>query len=125
MPVLAKRTVKMNLRSDRLEKIIREASEQSGRGIVPRLHSVAGFEAALNHAKENNQVNFFLDVSGHGIDNSKPTKLQTGVFVGPEGGWDNSEIEKAQEIGFEVVSLSKLILRAETAAILGVYSVLV
>ena len=37
IPIVTERTIKLNLRADRLEKIIREAAEQSGRGVVPRL----------------------------------------------------------------------------------------
>ena len=38
VPIISSRTIKLNLREDRLEKIIKEAAEQSGRGIVPKLN---------------------------------------------------------------------------------------
>jgi 16S rRNA (uracil1498-N3)-methyltransferase len=37
------------------------------------------------------------------------------VFIGPEGGFDESEIELAKEAGFEIITLGKRILRTETA----------
>ena len=45
-----------------------------------------------------------------------------GVFVGPEGGWDEEEIKKAQSSnGFAFVGLGKTVLRAETAAVIASY----
>src|SRR3989344_4947911 len=38
VPIITERTVKLDIRKDRLEKIIREAAGQSGRGTVPVLH---------------------------------------------------------------------------------------
>ena len=43
-----------------------------------------------------------------------------GIFIGPEGGFDEKEIEKAINNGGEVISLGKRILRTETAAITAV-----
>ena len=43
-----------------------------------------------------------------------------GVFIGPEGGFDKKEIEKALEIGAKTISLGKRILRTETAAVTAV-----
>ncbi len=120
VPVISKRTIKLNLRNERLEKIAREAAEQSGRGVVPKLHQMMGFEAALNHAKENNSENMFFDISGKKPEFEKNNN-SVGVFIGPEGGWEDFEIKKAQKMGFRVVSLSKLTFRAETAAIIAIY----
>jgi 16S rRNA (uracil1498-N3)-methyltransferase len=39
------------------------------------------------------------------------------VFVGPEGGFEESEIEAALEGGARTISLGKRILRTETAAL--------
>ena len=43
VPIITERTVKLNLNIERLEKIIKEAAEQSGRGIVPVLHKPIEF----------------------------------------------------------------------------------
>lgn len=39
------------------------------------------------------------------------------IIIGSEGGFDDSEVEKAKQIGANIVSLGKRILRCETAAI--------
>src|SRR3989338_7391335 len=46
-PMITERTVKTGLNFERLEKIIREASEQSGRSVLPRLYPISNFEDAL------------------------------------------------------------------------------
>ena len=43
--------------------------------------------------------------------------MTIGIFIGPEGGYDEKEIEKAKAAGGEIVSLGKRILRTETASI--------
>ena len=46
--------------------------------------------------------------------------MSVGILIGPEGGFDEKEIEIAKENGGKVVSLGKRILRTETAAITSV-----
>ena len=46
--------------------------------------------------------------------------MTIGIFIGPEGGYEEKEIEKAKATGGEIVSLGKRILRTETAAIISV-----
>ena len=43
-----------------------------------------------------------------------------GIIIGPEGGFEDSEIDKAMAMGADIVSLGKRILRTETAAITAV-----
>lgn len=122
MPIVVEQTIKLNIRKDRLEKIIKEVAEQSGRGIVPILQDPIDFEEAAKSAKRNN-INFIFDSSGVIFRNSRLEirDYAVGVWVGPEGGWTPSELEKARSSGFEIVSLGRLIFRAETAAMIASY----
>ena len=43
--------------------------------------------------------------------------LSVGVFIGPEGGFDEAEIKRTEEAGFVSFSMGKRILRTETAAL--------
>ena len=120
VPLVTARTIKLDIRKDRLEKIIKEAAEQSGRGIVPALHEPVDFEKAV---ASSSKTNLFFDFSGESLVNCK-LKIKDsslGVWVGPEGGWTLEEIEMGQKEGFKIVSLGKTTLRAETAAIVGSY----
>lgn len=118
VPLITRRTVKLALKHDRLEKIIREAAEQSGRGMVPKLHQPMEFEEAITRAKGRH---ILFDVSGQILDSSFQISDSLGTWIGPEGGWEASEIEKALSFKFQVLSLGKLTLRAETAAIVAAY----
>lgn len=127
-PIISGRTVKTGLKYDRLEKIIKEAAEQSGRGIVPVLREATKFNDALAGAKENT-ANILFDLSGAKFVRSDCTnlgqqeKIRVGIFIGPEGGWSEEEIGAAKEAGFKILSLGKLTLRGETAAIVASYLV--
>src|SRR3989344_5822359 len=70
VPIITERTIKLNIRQDRLEKIIREAAEQSGRGVTPILGSPVGLGQALEGAKTNS-LNLFFDRSGESFSNSE------------------------------------------------------
>ncbi len=123
VPIICQYTVKTGLKYDRLRKIIKEAAEQSGRGILPILHEALIFSEAVKEA-ENNNINLFFDRRGEKfttchVVNLKKNKI--GVFIGPEGGWSKEEIAAAKKAGFKIASLGKLTLRAESAAIVAVY----
>ncbi len=120
VPLITLRTVKLGLNLDRLRKIAKEAAEQSGRGIVPEIATPVRFKQALKEAAAND-ANYFFDVGGEDFSRAKPLTASAGVWIGPEGGWDESEKNAAKESGFAVVSLGALVLRAETAATVAVY----
>ncbi len=121
VPVITERTVKLNIRQDRLEKIIKEAAEQSGRGIMPILHAALDLQQAIDNGGKN--MNLFLDSSGESFNDSQRlnNEGQIGVWIGPEGGWTEKELSLARESKFKIINLGKLTLRAETAAIIGTY----
>jgi 16S rRNA (uracil1498-N3)-methyltransferase len=120
VPVLSERTVKMGINQERLESIIREAAEQSGRGTIPELSPACSFIEALNSCDPKQTILF--DLSGVELG-SDSYETATSLFIGPEGGWSEKEVSLAQGHGATIASLGKLTLRGETAAIVGVYRV--
>ena len=119
-PLITRRTVKTSINLERLEKIVKEAAEQSGRGIVPKIHKPLTLNDALKHA-EANSTNIFFRPSGMPISKVKVYPPKVGIFIGPEGGWDEEETTAAEGTKMTMVTLGKLILRAETAAAVGTY----
>jgi len=119
VPLLCKRTVKLDLKKDRLEKIIKEAAEQSGRGKVPQLHDPVPFEEALLDSK--NKLDLFFDPSGVALNIKYRLPDFVGIWIGPEGGWEESETIAAKSAGFTIANLGTLTFRAETAAIIASY----
>jgi len=118
VPVRSERTVKLDVKMDRIAKIAREAAEQSGRGRVPIVHPPMSFEEAVSSA-QNNGVNVFFepmaDVPFEAIPKRRADE-PIGIWIGPEGGWTEAEIAAAKAAKMRAARLGKTVLRAETAA---------
>lgn len=116
VPYKSKRSVikvKDNKKLDRLNKIVREAAEQSHRNIIPE---VCEFADLKDLSKYKSELNYICYESDRNIVDLNASKSIT-YIIGPEGGFDDDEYNKICEMGFESISLGKRILRAETAAI--------
>ncbi len=124
VPIVCARTIKPNVRAERIKKIVKEAAEQSGRGIIPEVGEELPFLSATREAGRHD-VNFFFSARGENMKDIDGKNFRTaGIFIGPEGGWTDEEVGLAKKTGFRICSLGKLTLRAETAAIVAAYSVL-
>ncbi len=122
VPILAARTVKLNINEDRLKKIASEAAEQSGRVTVPEIAPMVTLAASLKDVKAHYDAVVLFDGSGTQMHVSKfAIGARIAIYIGPEGGWEESEVADAAEAGVEVLNLGPLTLRAETAAIIGTY----
>jgi 16S rRNA (uracil1498-N3)-methyltransferase len=131
VPVLSERSEKKDLNIERAEKIIKEASEQSGRAVMPILHEIVNLEEALElNSKPEKLIAFHPEgelftrdtVLGRQTELGKSLgvpdeKISYGIFIGPEGGWTEKEIELFKTKSIPLYSLGKQILRAETAAV--------
>ena len=120
-PIISDRVVRTELNYERLNKIIIEASEQCGRVNIPKLSGISKLKdftllTSLNicyHTKEVSQENK--------INNVTQGELVKNIFIGPEGGWSDSEIEWFLENNFEFKTLKTNTLRAKTAASICLY----
>ncbi len=120
VPILSDRTVKQDLKADRLVRIIKEAAEQSGRVRLPVLEAPRSLHDALEDGKGYDE-RFFFHLGGEPMEEQKMSGSSAAIYIGPEGGWDESEVALAKESGCSIVSLGSLTLRAETAAIIATY----
>jgi 16S rRNA (uracil1498-N3)-methyltransferase len=102
-------------RVERWQRIAMEATKQSGRARLMVINEPIGFAALLANMDDQNLV-LFSERDGSQLDAVKSGKKIT-ALVGPEGGWDNSELEAARSSGVQIVTLGGRIMRAETAAI--------
>jgi 16S rRNA (uracil1498-N3)-methyltransferase len=104
-------------RRERWERIIQEAAEQSERGILPPLGQITqrigkvGSELAIIPEVGNGRP--LAEV----LREAGPDVRSVSLFIGPEGGFEEVEIERAIAAGVIPVSLGPRILRAETAAV--------
>src|SRR3989344_2292943 len=126
VPIASERSIKKSVNQERSEKIIKEASEQSGRALVPRVQSIITFAEAIAIAKKTGSLNIIAHEkeTRRSLDTAPPTSRRVSLFIGPEGGFSEKEITMARNAGFFITSLSRRVLRAETAAIVGSYAVL-
>ena len=117
LPILSERSEKKKINKERAEKIITEASEQSGRGVKPYLHELKTLEEILEDFPI---PSICFDPSGKDFSVYKDnflSKKEVGIFIGPEGGWSERELRIFKEKNIPIFSLGRQILRAETAAI--------
>lgn len=115
MPILADHSEKKSLNFDRCKKIIMEASEQCGRGTLPKFYEVMKLEEAFGQYSAKAVV-FHPDAPRF----NKQTfvgERHLAVFIGPEGGWSDRELTLFKQKGVPIYSFSSLVLRSETAAI--------
>ncbi|KXZ40086.1 16S rRNA (uracil1498-N3)-methyltransferase [Alkalithermobacter thermoalcaliphilus JW-YL-7 = DSM 7308] len=105
---------------DRWQRIAYEAAKQSKRGIIPKIKGPLTLKQSLEDMK-NNDINIVA------YENESENKLKNiikninvssiGIFIGPEGGFDEEEIEKLKSENVKCVGLGPRILRTETASI--------
>lgn len=109
----------------RWQAIAESAAKQSKRNRIPTVSEVLSYSQALAKAKEMDL--FFVPYENErGMEATKEALSQiqsgmsVGILIGPEGGFDEREILQAKEVGGQILSLGKRILRAETAAVTAV-----
>ncbi len=109
----------------RWQSISESAAKQSKRNIIPEIMDVCSFDKALQIAKTLDLIMVpYENKDGMNATVEALRELQNvksvGIFIGPEGGFAEKEIEKAISSNAEIISLGKRILRTETAAITAV-----
>ncbi len=119
VPVIGERSEKKNINMERLQKIILEATEQSGRGELLKVHPLTTL-GELFGSGILPQEKIFFHPGYPAIKEYMERNVNQysyAYFIGPEGGWSDSEVEFFKEYNVVGLSLGTNILRAETAAI--------
>jgi 16S rRNA (uracil1498-N3)-methyltransferase len=113
---------RVDSRLERWNRIVREASKQCGRLDAPRLRKPLSFPDFLRDEEfaSCKKVLFYEKAVDLWQYDGNAISARILICVGPEGGWDDREIEQAQEAGCRVFSLGSRTLRAETAALAAV-----
>lgn len=126
VPVSMKRCVvkldakKAKSKKERWQKIAESAAKQSKRMIIPTVEDVHSFKEAVEFAKTLDVILLPYE-NASGMEATKEIISQikpgqsVGIFIGPEGGFEEEEVTFLENAGAKVISLGKRILRTETA----------
>jgi 16S rRNA (uracil1498-N3)-methyltransferase len=119
---LVRETGSVESKMERWKTILKEAAEQSGRGIIPELEKPISFSRGLEFIKQ-------LDLGLIAWEQEKDKGLKEilhnkefqkiGVLVGPEGGFTEEEQQQAIAMGWKSISLGRRTLRMETASLVA------
>lgn len=128
IPVATKRAVvklddkKAAKKVERWNSISEGGAKQSGRNIVPKVKGVMTYKEAMQYAKNLDVVLLPYELA-EGMEDTKQSieavqaGMSVGIFIGPEGGFETSEVEYALEQGAKAITLGRRILRTETAGL--------
>ncbi|HJB15039.1 MAG TPA: 16S rRNA (uracil(1498)-N(3))-methyltransferase [Candidatus Blautia excrementipullorum] len=134
IPVETKRCVvrldekKAEKKKARWQQIAESAAKQSKRMLVPGIHSVMSYKQALDYAEKLDVLLIPYELASGMADTKEILKKikkgqSIGIFIGPEGGFEEEEVEAAVSGGASPITLGRRILRTETAG-LAILSVL-
>lgn len=134
IPVASKRSVvkldakKAAKKVQRWQEIAKSAAKQSKRTVIPTVGEVHSFSQAVEAAGQLDMLLLPYE-DARGISHSREVmagaagKKSLGIFIGPEGGFQEEEVRLALEAGAHVITLGHRILRTETAG-MAVLSIL-
>ncbi len=118
-PLICEHSERVQIRIDRLQKIILSAAKQSIKAYLPKLHEPMKFPDFI---KLNHTASRFVAY----VEEKQPIHLKTAyhqgdctILIGPEGDFSRKEMDLARMHQFNPVSLGPARLRTETAAIVA------
>lgn len=137
-PLLAQRSVthdraSLDKKGDRWRRIIQEAAEQARRARLPALTAPLSLAEACQEAAAEAGLALFLweSAPGRGLRealqawrSSAAANGRISLFIGPEGGFAESEAALAEASGARLIGLGPRILRAETAGLAAAAAIL-
>lgn len=101
---------------ERWQKIALQAAMQSRRGIIPKVADCVSFQNAAEQTKADEQTIIFYEEGGEKVSKIlEKAPKSIGIFIGSEGGFEQSEVDLIVKNGGCAGTLGKRILRAETA----------
>jgi len=125
IPMLTERAIGKSAKSERWQKIAKEAAEQSGRAIIPKITQLTKFPEVTKLAQDYDlalipwelETSRSLKSALSSLSISPSHHLSILILIGPEGGFSQKEAEAAKQAGCLSVSLGSRILRTETASL--------
>lgn len=127
VPVLTKRCVSrpdaksFEKKRERLSKIALEAAKQSGRGLIPEVSPIIDIGEAVERLCTHDVSLICYEKGGRSLSEAGLGGCKSvGVFIGSEGGFEESEAQLCIDRGITPIGLGSRILRCETAPIAAI-----
>lgn len=127
VPVLTRRCISRPTEKDfvkklqRYQRIALEAAKQSGRGIIPEIMPMISYSDAIEEMKSYDSSLMLYEQGGIRFSEIDFSDVKTvSLLIGSEGGFDESEVLKADEAGIKRIWLGDRILRCETAPLAAI-----
>ena len=109
----------LSKKGERWQKIAEEAAKQSGRGVIPRVCPALTLKAAAQRAAGDDLTLTCFEGGGERLQSIGYENVKSiSVFIGPEGGLEETEVSLLKENGAVTVTLGPRILRTETAPLM-------
>ncbi len=122
VPVITERTIaRSKNKLERFQKIAEVSAKQCMRGIIPQVQETLSLQEAIEKSKELDETYVAYENSESSLESFSRTKgNRIGIFIGPEGGFSEREIECLNRENIPCLSLGKRILRSETAGMVAI-----
>lgn len=130
VPVISSRCVsrpdskKAKKKNERYNKIALSACEQSGRGKKIEVAKQIDFKTAVNESRNNELTILFYEGGGAPLKEIVAKQKSIAIFIGPEGGFSQEEVEILEQSGAKTATLGKRILRTETAPLAAITAIM-
>lgn len=130
VPTLTKRCVSRpddktaGKKNQRYQKIALEAAQQSGRGIVPKIENMKTLRQAIAEDESDVKIVFYEGGGEKLADIVKPDTESVSIFIGPEGGFEQEEVEQIEASDGVRATLGKRILRTQTAPVAALTAIM-
>ncbi len=108
----------------RYQKIALEAAQQSGRGIIPLINDMTDLKTAVS--KDDSELKIlFYEGGGAPLKEIINKDIKSvSIYIGPEGGFEENEVELIKEKGGTIATLGKRILRTQTAPVAALTAIM-
>ena len=130
VPVLTARSVSRpdeksaKKKTQRYRKIALEAAQQSGRGVVPEVGEMVNLKQALENDESEVKIAFYEGGGKPLGEIVEKSAKSVSVYIGPEGGFEKSEVEMIENAGGVTATLGKRILRTQTAPVAALVAIM-
>lgn len=131
VPVLTSRCISRpdiksaDKKRQRYQKIAEQAAMQSRRAIIPEVSAFTELKAAAQTLEQLDLAILFYEGGGKPLrELIKTSDKRIGIFTGPEGGFEESEVSLLTDCGAVTATLGKRILRAETAPLAALSAIM-